>query len=290
MMLLLKTLLLVLAALLLYVAMHANHAHLEWTASPEVRANFRPHELAIRKMAIGLCGADESATIGTAVCQHTRELWYSSCTEEETGATSFVMRACAYADERWFGMKRLRDALFADFDAIVSPRIHALQSEIEQNMREAAVHAYQTHFHDMNIVDREVSKEQQAGLGRVMKVLDNSIETLLHNHNNAPTIILASKHNAFWMPRRESIAPETWAFVFKVLNARSFEWLVLKQEESEQLRERLRSFPVIHLEMSTNPRFKRPGMPQRTELEKWSQYANEMLLILGSVKILSFFA
>lgn len=215
----------------------------------------------LRALALAPCFADESIVVpSSSVCQ--------------------------YADKRWFGMQSLRDALFLRFDAAAGPRMDVMQNDTEESMRIAAVEAYRTHYHDMSIVARETAGEQRAGLRRMYKSLDKVVETLIIDYETR-ALVVGSKFNAYWnnsMDKSIIIAPEAWAFTSKVLIARKADWMRLVEDNTDQIREKLGDHAAIHLEMTTNPRYSMPKMPEPTKSEKWALFAKEMLVLIGVVR------
>jgi hypothetical protein len=212
----------------------------------------------LRALALAPCFADESIVVpSSSVCQ--------------------------YADQRWFGMQSLRDALFLRFDAAAGPRMDVMQNDTEESMRIAAVEAYRTHYHDMSIVARETAGEQRAGLRRMYKSLDKVVETLIIDYETR-ALVVESKFNAYWNSMDKLIAPEAWAFTSKVLIARKADWMRLVEDNTDQIREKLGDHAAIHLEMTTNPRYSMPKMPEPTKSEKWALFAKEMLVLIGVVR------
>ena len=189
---------------------------------------------------------------GVIFCPKLRALALAPCFADENIVVT-PSSVCQYADKRWFGMQSLRDALFLRFDAAAGPSMDMIQNDTEESMRIAAVEAYRTHYHDMSIVARETAGEQRSGLRRMSKSLDKVVESLLFNDYETRALVIGSKFNAYWNSSSSSIAPEAWAFTTKILIARKSDWMLLVEDNTDQIREKLGNHAAIHLEMTTNP-------------------------------------
>lgn len=197
--------------------------------------------------------------------------------------------ACQFADREWFGMQHLRDTLYRRFDALAEPRMETIQEDIEESMHLAAVQAFRNHFHDMTVVAEETADEKQMGMRKVSQALDKTIESVILSTETA-TLVGRSKYNALWTSDANNgiTMPQTWAFVAKELSARKNDWMHTMEAECDKIRKQLSSFNTLHVEMRT--RFAKPQMPEPTDSEKWSQFATEMFVLLGSIRVLAWFA
>ncbi len=248
---------------------------------------------ALKTLAYTLCELKNENATPTTAWQYAEKQWFGL--QSLRIALSHTLNVtCQLADERWFGMQSLRYTLFVKFDAAARPRVETITNSMEESMRAAAVKAFQAHFHDMNMVAKETANEQRSGLRQMSGALDKLVESLILN-SEIRALVAKSKHNTFWMMLSKSssseITPETWAFVAKMLSARKNDWMRMMEEDSDKIREKLSSFTAIHLELSTNPRYNnQPKMPEPTKSEKWAQFATEILVLLGSVRVLACFA
>lgn len=241
----------------------------------------------------GVCAALSRAkhTLQHKAGRAARWFVYSVCAPDEY---MMIRAACKPVDDLYFDMELLRNALFAQYDQEAGPRVEMIKQQIEEDMRVSAVAAWKSSFYDMSAVAEQVIHEQRKGLHLVSRKLEAAIQTMLSDSERTIPMIRASKFNTLWIEPASAamatFAPETVAFVAKALNVRKITWMQQIEEETDAVRTKLRSPAELSHEMSTNPRFKAPKMPELTRSEKWAQFSKEMLVLLGSVSLMGMFA
>lgn len=235
---------------------------------------------------------------------------------------------CGPIDAKWFGVRVLSVGLALEFNAEVHPLLTTeLLPSVEQRMRAAASHSYRASNMDLDKAIIHMTREQRTGLRTVSAALDEASERLV-SRPQIVRFVTDSVYNAFWMQGEgvEGITPETWAFVTRVLNSLKKEWLRHAEEALDGVRADLsRRDADIYVNVLSNKKQSPPMATlygrmaslssyvlvvrendsssarkggtatthfeyELTSSDKLLSFGAEMVMLLGSVRVLAAFA